>query len=236
MKKIAILQSNYIPWKGYFDLINTVDDFVLLDEVQYTKQDWRNRNRIKTKNGLLWLTIPIRQESFKQRICETKISDWRWRIKHWKAIKQNYAKTKYFASYKDKIELLYTGSTQEFLSEVNFRFIKGINEILGIQTKLHYSIDFKLLEDQNKRLINICKELGANIYLSGPAAKGYLNEKLFESEGVSVCWMDYSGYPEYDQLFPPFEHSVTILDLLFNTGSEAYKYMKSFGFNSSENP
>ena len=236
MKKVAILQSNYIPWKGYFDLINMVDDFVLFDEAQYTKQDWRNRNKIKTIHGLLWLTIPVSQETFAQKISETKISDRRWYIKHWKTIKQAFAKSKYFDHYKDKIEDLYVGAIQEYLSEVNFRFIKAINEILGIQTRLHHSSNFKLVDGQNERLIKICKDLGADIYLSGPAAKGYIDQKLFVSEGIKVRWMDYSGYPEYEQLFPPFEHSVTILDLLFNTGSEAYRYMKSFSFNENANP
>ena len=107
MKKIAILQSNYIPWKGYFDLINMVDEFVLYDDVQYTHRDWRNRNKIKTSHGLKWLTIPVRQERFEQKIIETKVIDKRWNTKHWKSLVQNYSKAKYFNEYKYIFEELW---------------------------------------------------------------------------------------------------------------------------------
>lgn len=228
-KKIAILQSNYIPWKGYFDIINMVDEFVLYDDMQYTKRDWRNRNKIKTHNGLIWLTIPVEVKGkYFQKISETKVNEKDWAKKHWKTIIANYSKAKYFKEYRDVFEESYLSCDEEYLSKINYRFIKAINELLGIKTKIRWSMEFDLPEGKNEKLIAICKECNANIYLTGPAAKDYLDEELFRQEGIKVEWMDYSGYPEYKQLHPPFEHGVTVLDLIFNEGSEAPKFMKGF--------
>ncbi|MEN5387974.1 WbqC family protein [Aliarcobacter skirrowii] len=229
MKKIAILQSNYIPWKGYFDLINMVDEFIFYDEVQYTKNDWRNRNKIKTPQGIQWLTIPVRQENLEQKIKDTKISDKKWNIKHWRTISQNYSKAKYFKDYKDIFEELYLTCDEEYLSQINYKFITTINEILEIKTKLRWSSEFELLDGQTEKLLGICKDCNADIYLSGPSAKNYLTEDLFTKENIELEWMDYSGYKEYEQLNPPFEHGVTILDLIFNEGENTKKFMITFG-------
>ena len=228
MKKIAILQSNYIPWKGYFDLINMVDEFIFYDEVQYTKNDWRNRNKIKTPQDIQWLTIPVRQEILDQKIKDTKISDKKWNIKHWRTISQNYSKAKYFKDYKDIFEELYLTCDEVYLSQINYKFITTINEILGIKTKLRWSSEFELVDGQTEKLLGICKDCNADIYLSGPAAKDYFDEELAKQENIKVEWMDYSGYKEYEQLNPPFEHGVTILDLIFNQGANAKEFMKSF--------
>lgn len=228
MKKIAILQSNYIPWKGYFDLINMVDEFIFYDEVQYTKNDWRNRNKLKTPQGMQWITIPVRQDGLEQKIKETKVSNKSWNIKHWRTISQSYSKSKYFSDYKDIFEELYLDNNEEYLSEINYKFISAINTILGIQTKIRWSSEFELLEGQTEKLLGICKQAGATTYLSGPAAKGYFDEELAKQEGIQVEWMDYSGYPEYNQLHPPFEHGVSVLDLIFNEGPNAKNFMKSF--------
>ncbi len=227
-KKIAILQSNYIPWKGYFDLINMVDEFIFYDEVQYTKNDWRNRNKIKTPQGIQWLTMPVRQENLEQKIKDTKITDKKWNIKHWRTISQNYSKAKYFKDYKDIFEELYLRCDEEYLSQINYKFIIAINKILGITTKIRWSSEFELIDGQTEKLLGICKDCNADIYLSGPAAKDYFDEDLGKKENIKVEWMDYSGYEEYEQLHPPFEHGVTILDLIFNEGDRAKEFMKSF--------
>lgn len=228
-KKIAIIQSCYIPWKGYFDIIKYVDEFVLFDDMQYTIRDWRNRNKIKTPNGLMWLTIPIRVKGgYYQKIRETVISDPGWNRRHWKSIVQNYSKAKYFHTYREIFEELYLRSNKRFLSEINYRFLIAICEILGINTKLSWSMDYRLVEGKTERLIDLCKQAGTTEYISGPTAKGYIDEELFGQEGISLKYMDYSGYPEYNQLFPPFEHRVSIIDLIFNEGPYAPKYMKSF--------
>ena len=228
MKKIAILQSNYIPWKGYFDLINMVDEFILYDEVQYTKNDWRNRNKIVTRQGIKWLTIPIRQKKLSQLIQDTKVTDKKWTKKHWTTIKQNYSKTKYFQEYKDIFEEIYLNSNEEYLSQINYQFIIAICDILGIKTTIRWSNEFNLIDGQTKKLLGICKDCKTNIYLSGKAAQSYFDEELAKKENIEVEWMDYSGYKEYEQRFEPFEHGVSILDLIFNEGSNATKFMKSF--------
>lgn len=226
MKKIAILQSNYIPWKGYFDIINQVDEFIFYDDVQYTKNDWRNRNKIKTVNGPLWLTIPVRQENLSQKINETKVSQDNWALKHWKSISLNYSKAPFYNQYKDKLEEFYSKINTLFLSEINRQAIELINSILGITTVLTSSSDYKLIEGKNERLIDLILQAGGTHYLSGPSARDYINEDLFKSAGIEISWMNYSGYPEYPQLHPPFDHAVSVFDLILNTGPDAKKYMK----------
>lgn len=229
MKKVAILQSNYIPWKGYFDLINKVDEFVLYDDMQYTRRDWRNRNKIKTAQGLKWLSIPVNVKGkYFQKINETTISDNSWNKIHWNTLKHNYSKAAYFRDYKDLFEELYLGNQDKYLSQVNYRFITAINKILGITTKIRWSNEFELVDGQTERLLQICKDCKADVYVSGPAAKGYFDEELAKEENIEIEWMDYSGYTEYKQLFTPFEHGVTILDLIFNEGARSHKFMKSF--------
>ncbi|KGY11317.1 hypothetical protein NM22_15760 [Vibrio tubiashii] len=229
-KKVAILQSNYIPWKGYFDLIASVDEFIIYDCMQYTKRDWRNRNKIKTIDGLQWLTIPVQVKGkYFQSIKNTKVSDSSWAKKHWKSLKQSYSKSKYFSKYEKVFEDFYSNCQSEFLSEINYDLILIINKILGIKTKISFSKEFPLIEGKSERLLSLCQAVGATEYISGPAAKDYLDEKIFENNNIKVTWMDYSGYPEYDQIHPPFEHGVTVLDLIFNQGPEAPQYMKSQG-------
>lgn len=222
------MQSNYIPWKGYFDMINMVDEFVLYDDMQYTRRDWRNRNKIKTPNGSQWLTIPIEVKgNYLQKIKDAKISEKKWAKKHWMAIQLNYKKAHCFKTYKELFEELYLTSNQNYLSEINYTFILEINKILGIKTKISWSSDYELNGERSEKLLNICKQSGTMEYISGPAAKNYLNVKLFEKENIKVTWMDYIAYPEYYQLYPPFEHSVSILDLIFNEGENSKNFLKS---------
>jgi uncharacterized membrane protein YbhN (UPF0104 family) len=233
-KRIAILQSNYIPWKGYFDLINNVDEFILYDTVQFTKNDWRNRNKIKTAQGPAWLTIPVRH-NFGQLIQDVQLSDPKWAQRHWKTLVQQYAKATCFAQYKPVFEQLYANVAQEkYLSVVNYRFISEICGILGITTRITWSRDYQMVDGQTECLVHLCQQAGASEYLSGPAAKDYIQEDLFRHSGIKLTYIDYSGYPEYDQLNPPFEHGVSILDLIFNLGHDAPKYMKSFGCRTAD--
>lgn len=229
-KKVAILQSNYIPWKGYFDIIASVDEFIFYDEMQYTTRDWRNRNKIKTPNGLKWLTISVNGKGCQTnglKISEAKISDTKWANSHWNTIKQFYRKAPYFKDYADIFEKIYKECEQEeFLCKVNYKFIYAINEILGIKTKISFSQDYGLIDGKTERLVDLVQKAGGTEYLSGPAAKDYIVSELFEEANIKLSWMDYSNYPEYPQLYPPFEHGVSILDLIFNCGPEARKYMK----------
>ena len=228
MKKIVITQSNYIPWKGYFDSIAISDEFVIYDDMQYTKRDWRNRNIIKTNNGLKWLTIPVEVKGkFFQKIKDTKISDKNWNINHLSTLKHNYKNSNKFNEVKDFIEDLYFNATQNYLTEINVHFLTELSKYLKIKQNFKFSSEFNLSEDRNQRLVDICLKLNGNQYFSGPAAKNYMNESLFEKSGIEVIYFDYSGYKEYEQLYPPFEHGVSILDLIFNMGEDAYKYLKS---------
>ena len=226
-KKIAILQSNYIPWKGYFDIINSVDEFIIYDCVQYTKNDWRSRNIIKVPEGAQWLTIPV-YHKLHQRIDETVIADKNWAKKHWKTLLQNYSKAKYFEEYKEVFESLYESAAGvKHLSIINRMFIIAIVKLLGIQTKLLDSSKFgKLIGGKTERLIDICKIRNADVYVSGRAAEDYLDVALMNQNDIQVEWMDYN-YEEYGQLYPPFIHGVTILDLLFNEGPEAINHLKN---------
>lgn len=229
--KVAVLQSNYIPWKGYFDIIASVDEFIFYDEMQYTKNDWRNRNKIKTPNGLHWLSIPVATKGHLTqdvRIMDAKIVDKKWANSHWNTLKQFYKKTPYFKDYAVIFEKLYKECEQEeYLCKVNYKFIYAINEILGIKTKISFSQDYGLIEGKTERLVDLVKKAGGTEYLSGPAAKDYIDENHFKEANIKLTWMDYSGYKEYPQLYPPFEHGVTILDLIFNTGKDAINYIRS---------
>jgi hypothetical protein len=229
-KKIAILQSNYIPWKGYFDIINSVDEFVIYDDAQYTRRDWRNRNIIKTKDGLRWLTIPVEVKGkYDQKIKETKIADKEWASKHWKKIKLNYGSAPYFKDYTDLFEESYHQCEKlSFLSDVNRLFINVLNSILGIHTPISDSSKYKMEGGKNEKIISICKQANAKVYVTGPSAKDYINEELFFKSGITLRLVDYKGYPEYNQIFPPFEHNVSIIDVIFNCGNNTHSLMKSF--------
>jgi hypothetical protein len=227
-KAVAIVQSCYIPWKGYFDLINLVDEFILYDDRQYTRRDWRNRNRIKTPQGTQWLTIPVEVKGrYEQRIDETLISDPDWSDRHWKTLQHNYGTAPHFDDYAETLSTLYAGLDERRLSAINRAFLDTICDLLGIETTLSWSTDYEAQGTKTDRLVSLCQASGATSYLSGPRAREYLDASLFAEAGIELEYIDYSGYPEYPQLHPPFEHEVTVLDLLFNTGPEAPGLMKS---------
>jgi hypothetical protein len=227
-KLVAIVQPNYIPWKGYFDLIALADEFILLDDVQYTRRDWRNRNRIKTPSGPQWLTIPVENKgNYHQSIRETIVSSPDWAQRHWQTIQHNLAAAPHFKTYRPVFEELYITLRERSLSLINHRFITTICTLLGVQTPITWSSDYEVPGHKTERLIRLCQRAGATAYLSGPAARAYLDEACFRQEGIALYYMDYAGYPEYPQLFPPFDHYVSIIDLLFNTGPDARRYLKS---------
>ena len=226
-KRLTVIQSSYIPWKGYFDLIRAADQFVLLDDVQFTKRDWRSRNRIKTKDGSAWLSIPVHTRGrFLQRIDETTISDPGWAVRHWDTIRRSYARARFFDAFAPMIEPLYMNPVSDRLSLVNHAFLQTICQLLGITTPISWSSEYPTRSGSNERLIDICLACGATDYLSGPSALTYLDVAAFRSAGITIHVADYSGYPEYAQPHPPFDHAVSVLDLLFCTGPKAMEYMK----------
>ena len=230
MKTVVIVQSNYIPWKGYFDLINSADCFVIYDDVQYTKRDWRNRNRIKTASGCIWLTIPVSVKGqFNQKIQDVKVRDSAWVDTHWKSLQQNYSRAPFFEMYNDDLCRAYSEcKSLELLSEINAKLMRKVCEFIAIRTQFYRSDQFDAVGDATERLVSICAQLEAERYLTGPAACSYIDEERFAAEGVTVEYFDYSDYPEYQQLYGPFVHEVSILDLLFCVGPEVQNFMKSF--------
>ena len=228
-KRLAIVQSSYIPWKGYFDLINSVDEFVLFDDVQYTRRDWRNRNRIKTPAGPAWLSIPVSSKGqFDAPIRQIRVDDRTWAARHWRTIQANYARAPHFPTYSARLERLYLECDESHLSQINRRFLSAACELLGIRTKLTWSWEFEIHPGATARLVSICRQAGAGIYVSGPSAASYLDPQQFHDAGIDLVYFNYGGYPEYQQLFPPFEHQVSVLDLILNEGPEAPRYMLSF--------
>ncbi|HCM37299.1 MAG: hypothetical protein UV55_C0025G0009 [Candidatus Gottesmanbacteria bacterium GW2011_GWC1_43_10] len=226
-KTVAIVQSNYIPWKGYFDLINKVNEFILFDDVQYTARDWRNRNLIKTPQGCIWLTIPLTKSPRSTKIKDKKIADHNWGKRHWQILTDHYAKAPYFSTFREIFADLYLNSREVYLSQINFKFIKAINKLLKIKTKISWSSDYEFVSGKTARLISLCQQTGATQYISGPKAKSYIAASLFRKANVRLTWMDYANYPRYNQLYPPFVHEVSVLDLLFHTGPQARKYLNT---------
>ena len=225
MKKVAVLQSNYIPWKGYFDIIHDVDLFVFYDDVQYTKNDWRNRNKIKTQNGPAWLTIPTGTD-LDRLICEVALSDPRWQKNHYKNLLQYYAKAPFFRQYESLLEEVYLARQWVSLAELNQYLIKTIaRDCLGIATEFADSRNYGASGKCLDRLLDLLKKSGATNYVSGPAAQSYIDTEAFIRAGITLNYKSYSGYPEYPQFYPPFDHYVSILDLLFHTGPDAPEYI-----------
>ncbi|MHC1771034.1 MAG: WbqC family protein [Flexilinea sp.] len=223
--KLAVLQSNYIPWKGYFDIIHDVDLFLFYDEVQYTKNDWRNRNRIYTQTGVEWLTIPV-SAGLDSSIDQAKIVKDRWQMKHYQSLLTSYSKAPFFKLYREFLEFVYLESIWDELYLLNRFLIEKVStEFLKITTKFGDSRSYQSAGSGHEKLLSLVKSTGAESYLSGPAAMHYLKTEDYEKAGIKLRWKDYSGYPEYPQLFRPFEQKVSIFDLLFNTGPDAPYYI-----------
>lgn len=216
MKRIAAVQSNYIPWIGYFSLLASVDEFILYDDVQFTKDDWRNRNKIKTPQGVNWLSIPV-GSNVSRLIREVEIN-LPWRERHWKTLQRSYSKSPFFKEVSFFLEPIYIEGSETSLSAVNRAFIEAICEYLQVETNLSSSMDLDLNGDRNERLVGFCLQTGADEYVSGPAAKAYLDENLFRQHGIEVSWFDYGAPGSYPQLWGDFIPGLSIVDALFNLG------------------
>ncbi|MBA3358591.1 MAG: WbqC family protein [Thermoleophilaceae bacterium] len=228
VKRVAIVQSNYVPWKGYFDLIGRVDEFILLDDVQYTRRDWRNRNRIKTPDGLLWLTVPVRTRGhFDQSIDEVLVSDPDWAQRHWQTLRHAYGRAPGYQAVAPALEALYGTCDQPSLSQVNAHFLRGLCGLLGISTRISRDTPMPSGTDPTERLVTLCQRAGATEYLAGPSSWAYLRESAFTQEGIAVTTMRYGPYPHYSQLHGPFEDRVSVLDVLFHVGTDAPSYVVS---------
>ncbi|WP_044541750.1 WbqC family protein [Bradyrhizobium sp. LTSP885] len=225
--RICIIQSCYIPWKGFFDLIGQCDEYVIFDSVQYAKRHWHNRNLIKTANGTQWLTIPvITKGRFEQPINEVEIEK-KWADKHWHAIEHAYKHATFFEQFAPLVRSWYEAADQQSrLTDVNAIFLRNIATLFGFRTRIVVDTIYPAEGTKTERLLGIARAAGANRYLSGPSARGYFDEAMFADARITAEWMSYEGYPEYSQLHGGFEHAVTVLDLLFNTGLDAPQYLR----------
>lgn len=217
-RRVAIIQSNYIPWKGYFDIIHDVDLFIFHDDLQYTKDDWRNRNRIKTQAGSRWLTIPVGRDE-NRLICDVPLPPPAWAREHWRLLAEAYARAPYFETYRSFFEKIFLGDLPPSLSTFNQNLIRRISsELLGLRTRFDDSRNYALTTRKQERVLELLAKAGATTYISGPSARSYLSPESFVTAQIALVWKDYAGYPEYSQLHGPYEPAVSILDLLFNTG------------------
>ena len=224
MTTLAAIQSSYIPWKGYFDIINDVDIFVFYDDVQFTPRDWRSRNKIKGPSGAQWLTVPVGSKR-SRLICEVPILDHSWQEKHYQAIRNYYSNCHYYSLYSWILDEIYRSETWHSLSVFNQHVIKLLSSHLGIQVEFKTSHEFELVGSKQTRMMDLIKKVKATTYVSGPSAADYLQSDFFEKNGVELKFKDYTGYPEHAQKYGPFDHGVTVLDLIFNVGPEAPYYI-----------
>lgn len=233
-RRVALLQSSYIPWKGYFDIIRAVDPFIFFDDVQFTSRDWRSRNRIKTAAGPLWLTVPV-GSAIHRRICDVPLPELGWERRHLRSIVQSYARAPYLKRWLGLLEWIYLEHRCASLSEFNQRATRALaQEALGIRTEFRDSREFEGSGSKLDRLLDVLQRAGASDYLSGPAARDYIDAARFEQLGIGLAYQDYAGYPDYGQPHPPFDHQVSVIDLLLTEGPRAPWYI--WGWRSSPSP
>ncbi|MBL8150702.1 MAG: WbqC family protein [Blastocatellia bacterium] len=219
--RIVILQPGYIPWLGFFDQLHRADIFVVYDDVQYTRRDWRSRNRIKAHSGEHWLSVPVKNHGkFDQLIKDAEIDySQKWTRKHLGAISTYYKQAPFFEEYFPQLESL-LNSSPKLLLELDLQLIKECAQWLGITTPLVLASTLNAEGRSSERLISICKKLAATDYLTGKAAQSYLDEKLFSEAGITVEYHEYA-HPRYRQLHGEFIPYMSVIDLLFNHGLES---------------
>lgn len=224
--RVGVIQSSYIPWRGYFDFIDSVDIFVFHDDLQYTKGDWRNRNQIKTAKGTEWLTVPVHYKTVSQLICETEIDQSRpWGQKQLRQLQANYREVRYLKDMLDIVSVIDSGQ-EKTISELNIELIKRICKYLSINTPILLSSELSVTGTKTERLINILQKLKATTYLSGPSADDYLDKDAFKKNEIFLEYKTYD-YEPYPQLWGEFKGGVTILDLIANCGLESKEWIKS---------
>lgn len=225
---VVILQPSYIPWRGYFHQIQKADLFIFYDDVQYDKHGWRNRNRIKTPLGSRWITIPVLSggATVNHLLIKDIAIDWakEWNTSHWDILRQNYKAAPFFRDYAPLLESFYQ-RRDALLADLTIDLTIALARELAIDTKFMRSSTLNTQGAKTDKLVEILTRVGATHYISGPSARGYLDEGRLAEAGISLEYMSYE-YPEYPQLHPPFDPQVSILDLLFMTGPEASRYIR----------
>jgi len=223
---VAIHQPNYIPWQGFFYKMIKCDIFVFLDNVQYSKNNIINRNKIKTHNGEMWLTVPVlTKDSCRQLISDVKINNtFDWRRKHWNSIRQNYAKTSFFKEYSPYLNNIYSKQWDKLI-DLNKTLIKFIADCLEIRKEFVDASSLNVSGKSTDLLVDICKKLDGDVYLSGESGKKYMDEEKFKEIGIKVEYTDFTQ-PEYNQLYGDFIPNLSVLDILFNCGKESRKILE----------
>ena len=228
MKTASIMQPTYLPWLGYFDLTNRSDIFVFLDTVQLDKRSWQQRNRIKTPNCELMLTVPVLTKGrFNQEIRDVEIDiSQRFEKKHFNSIQLNYKNSKYYKLYIGELEEIFFSKISR-LANLNIKLIKWISSKIGIKTKFISSSELDVSGSKTELLINICLKINANHYLSPIGSKSYIEKNnLFTNSGIQLSYQDYQ-HPTYNQLFGDFIPYLSVIDLLFNEGEKSLEIIKS---------
>lgn len=223
--RVGVIQSSYVPWRGYFDFIRSVDVFVLYDDVQYSSGSWRNRNQVKTADGMKWLSVPVKKK-LGLAIDQTPIEHAHpWLEQNRGLLTASLRRSPHFS---DAMSLWESGVSEPCttISELNIRLIEGICEYLGIGTSLELSRRYNLTGVKTERLIQLLTQMGATTYVSGPSAKEYLEHDRFRECGIRLEYKSYD-YRPYPQLFGPFQGAVSVLDLIANVGREAPRYLES---------
>lgn len=225
MSRVGIIQSNFLPWRGYFDFIQEVDTFIILEDVQYTKRDWRNRNRLRSLDtDTQWLSVPViaRRDTNIDEVIIDRTQ--RWPSKALSYLEYNYKKSPFFNDYFDHIEKIF-GLNDDRLVDLNYKLIRAICSWLGINTKLIRSTELDTHGKKEQKLINLVKSVNGNSYLSGPSAKNYIIEENWQRNEIKLSYKNYNGYPNYPQIAEPFVSDVSIIDLLFMVGDAAPDYI-----------
>lgn len=228
--RVVVLQPTYLPWIGYFGMIDLADVFVFYDDVQFSVQSWQQRNKIKTAQGWMWLTVPVVRQ-FGSTINETRINNsTNWNKKHSESIRQSYSKAPFFNKYASIFEETYE-SAWEYLADLNIALIKEITRVSGLETKFMVSSELEVKGAKTERLMSTLKKVGADEYISGPGAKDYIEINSFRENNIKLYWYEYE-HPVYPQIRGEFVSFLSIVDLLFNTGDEAVKYIREGSKNA----
>ncbi|MDD5313556.1 MAG: WbqC family protein [Dehalococcoidia bacterium] len=224
-KQVVVLQPGYLPWLGFFDQMYKSDIFVIYDDVQFDKHGWRNRNRIKTAQGIQWLTVPVltkgRDKPLINEVLINNNSD--WRKAHFSSIKQNYSRTPFFSTYINVFEEIYS-QEWEYLIDLDVTFIRVLMDKLNLNREILFSSKLEVPEHKTHRLINICVKLGATDYLTGKAAEDYIDESLFNEKNIRLQYHNYT-HPSYSQMYGDFIPFLSVVDLLFNHGPQSLEIL-----------
>jgi len=219
-KVVACHQPVYLPFPGFFTKMVRSDLFIFMDFIQLSKSSWQVRNRIKTRNGCVWLTVPIYTKGkFPQRIKDCRIVDNNWRKKHWETIKQNYNKAPYFKDYSDFFEQVYS-KKWNWLVDLNIHIIEGLRDFLNISTPLIKTDGDEFEKKKTELVIEICKKFNATDYLSSDGEVDYIEKNKFKKANIRHHYLNYTPTP-YPQLFGEFIPNLSVIDLIFNCGHQS---------------